>query len=86
MDKFKEIRPIVLGVVRIGRENVLSKGDGTIRRTIQWMYDLEKLPFSEILLKYFSSWTQYATIVSSYLWKSIELGLVQKPFNEIISN
>ena len=73
-------------IFSLGRENVLSKGDGTIRRTIQWMYDLEKLPSSEILLKYFSSWTQYATIVSSYLWKSIELGLVQKPFNEIISD
>ncbi len=73
-------------IFSLGRENVLSKGDGTIRRTIQWMYDLEKLPSSEILLKYFSSWTQYATIVSSYLWKSIELGLVQKPFDEIISN
>ena len=73
-------------IFSLGRENVLSKGDGTIRRTIQWMYDLEKLPSSEILLKYFSSWTQYATIVSSYLWESIELGLVQKPFNEIISN
>lgn len=72
-------------IFSLGRENVLSKGDGTIRRTIQWMYDLEKLPSSEILLKYFSSWNQYATIVSSYLWKSIELGLVQKPFNEIIS-
>lgn len=72
-------------IFSLGRENVLSKGDGTIRRTIQWMYDLEKLPSSEMLLKYFSSWTQYATIVSSYLWKSIELGLVQKPFNEIIS-
>ena len=63
-----------------------TKGDGTIRRTIQWMYDLEKLPSSEMLTKYFSSWSQYATIVSSYLWKSIELGLVQKPFNKIISN
>lgn len=73
-------------IFSLGRENVLSKGDGTIRRTIQWMYDLEKLPSSEMLLKYFSGWTQYATIVSAYLWKSIELGLVQKPFNEIISN
>ena len=71
-------------IFSLGRENVLSKGDGTIRRTIQWMYDLEKLPSSEILLKYFSSWTQYATIVSSYLWKSIELGLVQKPFDEMM--
>lgn len=73
-------------IFSLGRENVFSKGDGTIRRTIQWMYDLEKLPSPEILIKYFSSWTQYATIVSSYLWKSIELGLVRKPFNEIISN
>lgn len=73
-------------IFSLGRENILSKGDGTIRRTIQWMYDLEKLPSSEMLTKYFSSWSQYATIVSSYLWKSIELGLVQKPFNEIVSN
>lgn len=73
-------------IFSLGRENVLSKGDGTIRRTIQWMYNLEKLPSSEMLTKYFSSWSQYATIVSSYLWKSIELGLVQRPFNEIISN
>lgn len=73
-------------IFSLGRENVFSKGDGTIRRTIQWMYDLEKLPSPEILIKYFSSWTQYATIVLSYLWKSIELGLVRKPFNEIISN
>ena len=73
-------------IFSLGRENVLSKGDGTIRRTIQWMYGLEKLPSTDMLFKYFSSWAQYATIVSSYLWKSIELGLVQKPFNEIISN
>lgn len=72
-------------IFSLGRENVLSKGDGTIRRTIQWMYDLEELPSSERLVKYFSSWTQYATIVSAYLWKSIELGLLQKPFNDIIS-
>ena len=72
-------------IFSLGRENVLSKGDGTIRRTIQWMYDLDELPSSEMLIKYFSSWSQYATIVSAYLWKSIELGLLQKPFDEIIS-
>lgn len=72
-------------IFSLWRENVLSKGDGTIRRTIQWMYDLEELPSAEMLLNYFSSWTQYATIVSAYLWKSIELGLVQKPFNKIIA-
>ena len=72
-------------IFSLGRENVLSKGDGTIKRTIQWMYDLEELPSSERLVEYFSSWTQYATIVSSYFWKSIELELLRKPFNDIIS-
>lgn len=72
-------------IFSLGRENVLSKGDGTIRRTIQWMYDLETLPSSETLSEYFGRWTQYATIVSSYLWKSIELGLTQKPFDDSIS-
>ena len=34
--------------------------------------------------KYFTNWNEYATIVSSYLWKSISLGLTQKPFDEAI--
>lgn len=72
-------------IFSLGRENVLSKGDGTIRRTIQWMYNLETLPSSDSLTIYFKNWTQYATIVSSYLWKSIELGLTQKPFDDAIS-
>ena len=69
----------------LGRENVLSKGDGTIRRTIQWMYDLEDLPSSKELAKCFTNWNKYAAIVSSYLWKSISLGLTQKLFDEAIS-
>jgi len=72
-------------IFSLGREDVFSKGDGTIRRTIQWMYNLEALPSSSELSQCFSIWTKYATIVSSYLWKSIQLGLTQKPFNDIIS-
>lgn len=72
-------------IFSLGRENVLSKGDGTIKRTIKWMYNLETLPSSEQLIKYFDKWAQYSTIVSSYLWKSIELGLTQKPFENIIN-
>lgn len=71
-------------IFSLGRENVFSKGDGTIRRTIQWMYNLEELPSSKDLAKYFENWSKYATIVSSYLWKSIALGLTQKPFDEVI--
>lgn len=68
-------------IFSLGRENVLSKSDGTIKRTIQWMYDLEDLPSSETIENYFANWMKYATIVSSYLWRSISLGLTQMPFN-----
>lgn len=71
-------------IFSLGRENVLSKGDGTIKRTIQWMYDLSELPSSKVLTERFGNWTEYATIVSSYLWKSIALGLTQKPFEEVV--
>ena len=71
-------------IFSLGRENVLSKGDGTIRRTIQWMYGLKELPSSKVLAEHFVNWTEYATIVSSYLWKSIALGLTQKAFDEAI--
>lgn len=69
-------------IFSLGRENVLSKGDGTIKRTIQWMYNLKELPSSKVLADCFINWTEYATIVSSYLWKSIALGLTQKSFDE----
>ncbi len=71
-------------IFSLGRENVLSKGDGTIRRTLQWMYDLDELPSAKKVTECFSNWTKYATIVSSYLWKSIALGLTQKPFHEAL--
>lgn len=71
-------------IFSLGRENVLSKGDGTIKRTIQWMYDLKELPSSKVLTEHFVNWNEYATIVSTYLWKSIALGLTQKSFDEAI--
>ncbi|MBQ6495008.1 MAG: DNA-3-methyladenine glycosylase 2 family protein [Bacilli bacterium] len=71
-------------IFSLGRENVLSKSDGTIRRTIQWMYSLDNLPTEIELDNYFKNWKNYATIVSTFLWKSIELGLTKEPFDEII--
>lgn len=71
-------------IFSLGRENVLSKGDGTIRRTIQWMYNLNEIPSARVITEYFTDWTEYASIVSSYLWKSISLGLTQTSFDEVI--
>ena len=70
-------------IFSLGREDVLSKGDGTVKRTIQWLYNLDNLPTSNELDFYFRSWNKYATIVSSYLWKSIEMGLPQTSFDVI---
>jgi len=72
-------------IFSLGREDVLSKGDGTVKRMVQWMYNLENLPTSKELEFYFRSWNQYATIVSAYLWKSIEIGLPQTNFEVIES-
>ncbi len=71
-------------IFSLGRENVLSKTDGTIKRTIQWMYNLKKIPSEADLENYFINWKMYATIVSTYLWKSIELGLTKKSFDEAV--
>lgn len=71
-------------IFSLGRENIFSNGDGTIKRVIMWMYDLETLPSEKDLWKYFGKWSQYATIVSSYLWKAIELGLTQQPFDQSV--
>lgn len=71
-------------IFSLERENVFSKGDGTTKRAIQWMYDLKELPSSESLSEYFVKWARYSTIVSSYFWKSIELGLTKKSFDEML--
>lgn len=71
-------------IFSLGRENVLSKGDGTVKRTLQWMYNLEELPTPSQVGIFFEKWKDFATIVSSYLWKSIELDLTSKPFEEVI--
>ena len=71
-------------IFSLGRENVLSKGDGTIKRAIQWMYDLSELPSPQVLTAYFINCTEYATIVSAYLWESIALGLTKQAFSAVI--
>ncbi len=72
-------------IFSLKRENIFSESDGTLKRVIQWMYNLNEIPSTGVIKEYFSNWMEYATIVSSYLWKSIELGLICKPFEQVIS-
>lgn len=72
-------------IFSLGREDVLSTTDGTIKRTIQWMYCLPTLPKKSEILNYFQKWINYSTIVSAYFWEASKLGLTQKKFNEVIN-
>lgn len=72
-------------IFSLKRENIFSESDGTLKRVIQWMYNLNEIPSTGVIKEYFSNWMEYATIVSSYLWKSIELELICKPFEQVIS-
>ena len=73
-------------IFSLGRENVLSTSDGTIKRTIKWMYNLSELPSSQEIKRYFEKWKDYETIVSTFLWKSIELDLIKNEFSKIIQS
>ena len=72
-------------IFSLGREDVLSKTDGTIKRVIQWMYDVTTMPKDSDIVSYFQKWLNYSTIVSSYFWEAIKLGLTQKKFGDIIN-
>lgn len=72
-------------IFSLGREDVLSKSDGTIKRTIKWMYNLPVLPTNQHIKQIFDKWNGYETIVSTFLWKSIELNLIQNEFSKIMN-
>ena len=65
-------------IFSLGRENVFSKGDHTIKRVIKWMYNLEKLPSNKELETYFSKWLDYSTIVSAYFWEAIAKDIISQ--------
>jgi len=65
------------------KPNVLSKSDGTIKRTIKWMYDLNDFPSESKLETIFEKWEGYETYVSLYLWATIEYKLINQPFDNL---
>ena len=71
-------------IFSLGRIDVLSKSDGTIKRVLQWMYNLTDVPSSQDVENYFQKWSGFETIVSAFLWSSIGLNLIHTPFSKII--
>jgi DNA-3-methyladenine glycosylase II len=53
------------------RLDVLPSGDLGIRRAIQHLYELEKIPSPEEVTQFGENWKPYRTIASWYLWRSL---------------
>lgn len=71
-------------IFSLGRDNVFPKSDGTIKRVMQWSYDLEEAPSSKFMSDCFLGIEDYATLVCSFFWRAIDLNLTKKSFDEII--
>jgi len=71
-------------IFSLKRRNVVATTDGTIRRVLKWMYNLETLPDKKETERYFKKWEENAIIVSAYFWKAIALNLTSTPFYKLI--
>lgn len=58
---------------RLGRPNVLPDLDLGVRKAIQRVYKLRKMPTPEQVRTLGSSWSPYASFAAWYLWRSLEL-------------
>ena len=58
---------------RLGRLDVLPELDLGVRKAIQRVYGLRRLPTPEQVLKRGAAWSPYASVATWYLWRSLEL-------------
>jgi hypothetical protein len=58
---------------RLGRPNVLPDLDLGVRKAIQQVYNLRRLPTPEEVRERGAAWSPYASFAAWYLWRSLEL-------------
>jgi DNA-3-methyladenine glycosylase II len=58
---------------RLGRPDVLPDLDLGIRKAVQHVYGLRRMPTPQEVLTRGASWSPYASIAAWYLWRSLEL-------------
>ncbi|UOQ92190.1 DNA-3-methyladenine glycosylase 2 family protein [Halobacillus shinanisalinarum] len=63
-------------IFSLGRLNVLSYGDVSIKNSIRWLYQMEKDEPLDLDFHY-KKWEPFNSIVSLYLWNAINLGIVK---------
>lgn len=65
----------------LGREDVFAEKDLGLKKGIQKIYGLSKMPDEQQALEYAKKWQPYRTYASWYLWRSLEIQIVKKPVN-----
>lgn len=65
-------------IFSLGRLDVFSLGDLGLKRSIQWLYGLKKLPAEGTMTRYAKKWVPYRTVASLYLWEVINRGLIKE--------
>jgi DNA-3-methyladenine glycosylase II len=58
---------------RLGRLDVLPELDLGVRKAVQQVYGLRRLPTPEQVQKRGAAWSPYASVATWYLWRSLEL-------------
>ncbi len=64
-------------IFSLGRLNILSYGDISIKNAIRWLYNVDKNEPLD-LNHFYSKWNPYNTIASLYLWEAINIGLTKE--------
>lgn len=70
-------------IFSLGRLNVLSYGDISIRNSIKWLYGIDKEANFDLNL-FYEKWSPYNTIASLYLWEAIDRGYTKNKVNQIL--
>ena len=73
-------------IFSLGRLDVLSLGDLGLKRSIQWLYGLKKLPAERTMGTYAKKWAPYRTVASLYLWEVINRGLIKESNEQLRLN
>ncbi|PTY77560.1 hypothetical protein B5V89_14015 [Heyndrickxia sporothermodurans] len=70
-------------IFSLGRENILSNSDVSIRNAILWLYNIEGKDID--WEHYWKTWSPYNTIVSLYLWEIVNRNYIKnfKDINEL---
>ena len=63
-------------IFSLGRYDIFSTNDGGLKRSIQWLYNMEKKPTLNQLIEISEKWRPYRTFASLYLWRAIDEKMV----------